>query len=159
MYPLGHMVSETNSTVTSWCFPLADNRVIAPDAAAIARFPASFANIWLSFSYLLLHRLVHVFVRVSRRQREPVHGFAKAHDNLIRGDFRALHVHQSLDDRVRNLFTNFWSTARFRQPTSRDDETKRRQVVVVDSMRIVSLSMLSSSLSSSRRRRAVAINQ
>lgn len=57
MYPLGHMVSETNSTVTSWCFPLADNRVIAPDAAVIARFPASFANIWkvLFLLYLLIY--------------------------------------------------------------------------------------------------------
>lgn len=62
---------------------------------------------------------------MSRRQREPVHGFAKAHDDLIRGDFRALHVHQSLDDRVRNLFTNFRSTARFRQPTLRENKSKR----------------------------------
>ena len=84
----------------------------------------------LSLFLLLFYRIVHVFVRVSRRQREPVHGFAKAHDNLIRGNFRALHVHQSLDDRVRNLFTYFRSAARFRQPAfsrQRNETTRRRR--------------------------------
>ena len=33
MYPLGHMVSDTSSTVTNWCFP----RTTADDADDIAR--------------------------------------------------------------------------------------------------------------------------
>jgi len=138
MYPLGHMVSETNSTVTSWCFPLTDNRVIAPDAAAIARFPASFANIFFFFFSLCFF---YFFTGSFTFSCVCPGGNANPSTASLKRTTTLSGVISALFTFTKALMTAFATSLRtsgvrhaFGSLRFRDDETRRR-VVVVDSFR------------------------
>jgi len=138
MYPLGHMVSETNSTVTSWCFPLTDNRVIAPDAAAIARFPASFANIFFSFFSLCFF---YFFTGSFTFSCVCPGGNANPSTASLKRTTTLSGVISALFTFTKALMTAFATSLRtsgvrhaFGSLRFRDNETRRR-VVVVDSFR------------------------
>ena len=139
MYPLGHMVSETNSTVTSWCFPLTDNRVIAPDAAAIARFPASFANIFFFFFFSLC--FFYFFTGSFTFSCVCPGGNANPSTASLKRTTTLSGVISALFTFTKALMTAFATSLRtsgvrhaFGSLRFRDNETRRR-VVVVDSFR------------------------
>lgn len=100
MKPFGHIVSDTSSTVMSWCLEAeaAEEAVnaradgIAPRTALEeeeeeARMSWRRAGI-IVIRGLLLDGEVHVLVRVAGRQGKPVHGLAEAHHHLVGRDLR-----------------------------------------------------------------------
>ena len=132
------MVSETNSTVTSWCFPLTDNRVIAPDAAAIARFPASFANIFFFFFSLCFF---YFFTGSFTFSCVCPGGNANPSTASLKRTTTLSGVISALFTFTKALMTAFATSLRtsgvrhaFGSLRFRDNETRRR-VVVVDSFR------------------------
>ena len=133
------MVSETNSTVTSWCFPLTDNRVIAPDAAAIARFPASFANIFFFFFFSLC--FFYFFTGSFTFSCVCPGGNANPSTASLKRTTTLSGVISALFTFTKALMTAFATSLRtsgvrhaFGSLRFRDNETRRR-VVVVDSFR------------------------
>ena len=134
------MVSETNSTVTSWCFPLTDNRVIAPDAAAIARFPASFANIFFFFFFFSLC-FFYFFTGSFTFSCVCPGGNANPSTASLKRTTTLSGVISALFTFTKALMTAFATSLRtsgvrhaFGSLRFRDNETRRR-VVVVDSFR------------------------